>query len=180
MPKTKNLKIKSPFLLVFSIALSHLAGLIGSVGTATTIDTWYAVLAKPQFSPPNWIFGPVWLTLYTLMGIALYLVWIQIQKPTGILAWFKYKLTRKKREKILSAIIFFMIHLAVNALWSLVFFGAKDLGAAFVVIVLLWAMIIVLIKEFFAIDKRAAFLLIPYLVWASFAAVLNYSIWMLN
>lgn len=180
MPKKKLFKIKSPVLLVVSIVLSHLAGFIGSFATASTVDTWYAVLAKPDFSPPNWIFAPVWLSLYTLMGIALYLVWLQIQKPVGILAWFKYKLNRKKRERIQSAVVFFMIHLVVNALWSLVFFGMKELGSAFVIITLLWAMIIVLIKEFLRIDKRAAYLMVPYLAWVSFAAALNYSIWMLN
>lgn len=180
MSKRKKIQIKSPGLLVVSIVLSHLAGFIGSFSTVKTVDTWYAILEKPEFSPPNWIFAPVWLTLYTMMGIALYFVWLKIQKPTGLFAWFKYKLNRKKREKIQSAVVFFMIHLVVNALWSIVFFGLKDLGSAFIVISLLWVMILVLIKDFFSIDKRAAYLLVPYLLWVSFATVLNYSIWMLN
>ena len=180
MSKRKKLKIKSPVLLVISILLSHLAGIIGSIGTVSSVDTWYTTLVKPSFNPPGWIFGPVWLILYTLMGIALYLVWLQIQKPTGILAWFKYKLQRKKRERIQSAVVFFLIHLVINALWSLVFFGMKELGSALLVIILLWIMILVLVKEFFAIDKRAGFLLLPYLAWVSFATLLNYSILMLN
>jgi benzodiazapine receptor len=180
MSKTKNKLITSPILLTVSILISNLAGVIGSIGTASSVNTWYVTLTKPSFNPPGWIFGPVWLLLYTLIGISLYLVLLQNKKPTGLFSWFKYKLQRKKRERIQSAIVFFLIHLVVNALWSLVFFGMRDVGSALIVIILLWIMILTLIIEFFKIDKKAGLLLIPYLVWVSFATVLNYSILILN
>lgn len=157
------MKIKKPALLVSSILLSQAAGIIGSLATTPAIPTWYATLNKPFFNPPNWLFGPVWLTLYTMMGIALYLIWRK--KPTQ-----KTKFARN----------LFLVHLGVNTLWSLVFFGLKNLSLASVVIVLLWLMIATLIKLFCPIDKRATWLLFPYLLWVTFASLLNYSIWKLN
>lgn len=178
--KSKN----SLGLLLFSILISLSAGVIGSLGTAESVSTWYVTLNKPYFNPPNWLFGPVWTTLYILMGIALYLVWKQLVKPAGVLGWFRYQLQKtfrkKKRDRIKTAVVFFFIHLVVNALWSIVFFGLKEVGAAFIVIMLLWVMILYLVYEFFRIEKKAGILLLPYLLWVSFASVLNYSIWMLN
>ncbi len=143
--------------------ICQLAGVVGSVFTMSAIPTWYATLKKPSFNPPNWIFGPVWLTLYTMMGVSLYLVW---QKRAVASVW--------------PAIIFFLIHLGVNALWSIVFFGQKNIHGALIIIVVLWLMIVGSIFLFWQIDRTAAYLLIPYLLWVSFASALNYSIGKLN
>jgi translocator protein len=158
------MKNKKTLKLVASIALCHLAGVIGSFFTRPAIAGWYASLNKPLFSPPNWLFAPAWLTLYTLMGIALYLIW---QKGLG-----------EKKNKF--AFYLFLGHLAVNALWSIVFFGLRSPLWAFVVIFILWLLIIWLTALFFKIDKRAAYLLVPYWLWVSFASLLNFSIWYLN
>lgn len=147
-----------------SILLCQMAGIIGSLATTSAIPTWYATLIKPEFSPPNWLFGPVWITLYTMMGIAFYLIFAK-----GL-----------KKKKVKMASIVFLVHLALNTMWSLVFFGLKDIGLAFLIIFVLWLMIAWLIKLFFAIDKRASFLLIPYYAWVSFALILNFAIWQLN
>lgn len=155
----KNLK-----LLAFSILISHLAGIIGSLATSSSINNWYVTLNKPFFNPPNWLFGPVWLTLYTLMGISLYLVWIKA----------------KKGDRVPRPVLLFLVHLVLNALWSIVFFGMKNLGLAIVVIASLLALIIYLINMFYKIDTRSAYLLIPYALWVSFATVLNISLWILN
>jgi translocator protein len=143
--------------LLISIIVCLSAGLIGSLFTFAAIPTWYAGLIKPSFSPPNWIFGPVWTTLYILMGIAMYLVW------------------QKKRKLTL-----FLIHLGFNAGWSIVFFGLHSIAGGMVTIVILWGLIVALIREFYRIDRRASYLLVPYLVWVSFASVLNFSLISLN
>ena len=143
--------------LISAIALCQLAGIIGSAFTFSAIPTWFATLTKPSFSPPNYLFGPVWIILYTLMGISLYLVW------------------GKKK-----AVSLFLIQLAVNAGWSIVFFGFKNIGLALVVILVLWVLIVKTIWQFFRINKTASYLLIPYLIWVSFATVLNFSLYLLN
>ena len=158
------MKIKNPKLLFVSILISQLAGFLGSLATRSSVSTWYLTLAKPAFNPPSWVFGPVWTILYTLMGISLYLIWVK----------------GYQKKKIKKAVQFFWLHLGVNTLWSLVFFGYQNLFLAFLIILALWAMIAYLIKTFKKIDKKAAYLLIPYLLWVSFATLLNYSIWSLN
>ncbi len=150
--------------IVISILIAQSAGLIGTIFTASSIPNWYAGLNKPGFNPPGWLFGPAWILLYTLMGIAAFLIW---QK------WAVSPLAR-------TAVIIYLVHLAFNALWTVIFFGLKNPGLAFFEIIILWAMILVLIVIFFMIDKRAAYLMIPYILWVSFAAVLNFSIWRLN
>lgn len=149
---------------IISIFLPLFAGTIGSAFTFTGIDSWYSVLNKPGFNPPNWIFGPVWTTLYILMGISLYLIWSKGLKDKYI----------KKSFKI------FIIQLIFNSLWSVVFFGMQSPGLALFIIIVLWSLILTLIIRFYRINKLAAFLLIPYILWVSFASVLNYSIWTLN
>jgi benzodiazapine receptor len=149
---------------IFSIALCQGAGLIGSVFTAPAITTWYITLNKPPFSPPNFLFGPVWITLYALMGVSLYLIW---QK--GL-----------EKEKVKDAMTLFGIHLLVNASWSIIFFGLKNITWALLDISFLLGVILAVITKFYPIDKRAAYLLTPYLIWVAFAAMLNYSIWLLN
>ena len=147
-----------------SILICHFAGLIGSVATYPYITTWYASLQKPFFNPPNWLFGPAWLILYTLMGISLYLVW-----EKGL-----------KNKEVKRSVVVFGVQLALNSLWSVLFFGLKNLMLAFIEIIALWAFIAISIVSFYKISKKAALLLVPYILWVSFAALLNYSVWMLN
>ncbi|MCB9800892.1 MAG: tryptophan-rich sensory protein [Pseudomonadales bacterium] len=151
------------FLLVFSILISQLAGVIGSFFSISSIPTWYATLTKPFFNPPNWLFGPVWITLYTMMGISLYLIWHTVKS--------------KKKDTLIKL---FLGQLVLNALWSIVFFGAKQLGLAIIVIGLLWTMIVSLIRGLFPLNRTAAWLLVPYIAWVSFAALLNIAVWYLN
>lgn len=151
-------KIKSWPKLIFSILLAQSAGLIGTVFTFDAIPTWYATLVRPSFAPPNWVFGPVWTVLYTLIGISLYLIW-----------------TNKK-----GSLKLFLFHLLLNAIWSPIFFGARNLGLALIVIVIMDLTLIMIIKSFYKVNKVAGLILIPYLMWISFATVLNFSFWQLN
>lgn len=155
--------MKKFLLLIFSIAIVQAAGLIGSVFTVTSIGSWYQYLEKPIFSPPNWVFGPVWALLYTLIGISLFLV-----------------LRAKKTKERDFALKIFWIHLVLNALWSPIFFGLKRPDIAFFFILLILAFVGVLIRKFRPINKWASRLLYPYLLWVSFATILNLSIVLLN
>lgn len=152
------------FKLVSAIALCEFVGVLGSFFTFPAIGTWYANLAKPFFTPPNWVFGPIWILLYALMGIALFLVW------------------RKKPEKSLSrkADGIFALQLLLNAAWSILFFGLHLLLVSFIEIVLLWLSILATILVFRKISTTAAWLLVPYLAWVSVAAALNLAVWLLN
>ncbi len=152
------------FKLVIAIGVSELAGIIGSVFTVPAIATWYVGLAKPALNPPNWVFGPVWTTLYALSGIAAWWVWT----------------LDADREKKKRALAIFGLQLFLNAVWSIIFFGLRRTGLALVDIVLLWSAIVWTMVVFYGISKRAAWLLAPYLLWVSFASYLNYSIWVLN
>jgi len=146
--------------LMFSLLICQVAGGIGSIFTMPAISTWYATLQKPAFNPPNWIFGPVWTLLFLLMGIALYLVW---QKPNN-----------KK------ALIIFSVQLILNIAWSFAFFYLQNPLAGLIEIFILWIFILLTIVYFFKISKVAAYILIPYILWVSFAAVLNYFLYILN
>lgn len=150
--------------LIGSVLLCELVGIMSTPFTIASIPTWYRTLNKPFFSPPNWIFGPVWTILYALMGVSLYLVW-----EKGI-----------KNRKTKTALLYFFIQLALNFLWTFIFFGFHSPLAAFVTIVILWIMILVSIRKFYPLSKTAAYLLIPYILWVSFASVLNFSIIVLN
>lgn len=150
--------------LIVAVLVAQSAGLIGSLFTTPAIPTWYAHLEKPAFTPPGWIFGPVWVMLYTFMGIASFLVW---QK-------------RQANPVADKALVVYTVHLIMNALWSVLFFGLKSPGSAFVEIVILWFMILAVIKLFHRVDWRAAYLMMPYVLWVSFAAVLNFAIWRMN
>lgn len=143
--------------LILSIGICLGVGVLGSIFTISSIPTWYVALNKPFFSPPNWVFGPVWTILYILMGISLYLVWIKRRVPAV-----------------------FWTQLLLNAIWSILFFGMKNPTLALVDIIALWVAIILTIKAFYKINILAAYLLIPYLAWASFATILNLSIVLLN
>lgn len=149
--------------LIISIALAQLAGLIGSLFTAPNIATWYVTLVKPGFTPPGWLFGPVWLTLYTLMGIAAYLIWRQ-----------------RRHEAARFSLWLYGVHLLINAFWSVIFFGLHDIAMAVLVIVALWVMIAILVVLFGRQNKIAGYLLWPYLAWVSYAAVLNAALWIFN
>lgn len=150
--------------LLFCIVVCEAAGLIGTIFTSPAIPGWYATLTKPELSPPNWIFGPVWTTLYALMGIVAYLVW-----KKGI-----------ERRDVRIALSVFGVQLVLNTLWSILFFGLKSPGLALVEIALMWVAILASIVLFSRISKAAAWLLVPYILWVSFAAYLNYAIWALN
>ncbi len=149
---------------VFSIIFCQLAGIIGSIFTAKNIPLWYAGLVKPSFNPPNWVFGPVWTILYLMMGISFYIVWAYHSNSSV------YR----------PAVIIFLIQLVLNLLWSFLFFGLKNPLAGFIEILILWAAILITIILFFRISKTASILLIPYLLWVSFASVLNYFLYKLN
>lgn len=149
--------------LLFSIALSFAAAGIGSLATTPNIPTWYAVLEKPFFNPPNWVFGPVWTLLYLLMGLSLYLVWTSKGKTSKQIA---YKL--------------FGVQLILNALWSIVFFGLHQPWLAVVVIITLLAILVFTVRTFAKYSKAAALLLVPYIAWVSFATMLNLGIALLN
>jgi len=150
--------------LLISIAICQFAGVLGSLFTMPRIPTWYATLAKPAFAPPNWVFGPVWTTLFILMGISLYLIW-----EKGL-----------KSHNEVMAVYTFILQLALNILWSFLFFGLQSPLYGFIGIVVLWLAIAATIWQFHDLDARAAYLLVPYILWVSFAALLNYSVWMLN
>lgn len=148
--------------LILSVGICLGAGALGSLFTVSAIPAWYATLNKPVFSPPNWVFGPAWTILYILMGISLYLVW-----------------TSKGKLKQ-NALNLFFVQLGLNALWSIIFFGLKNPALAFVNIVALWVAIFLTIRSFNKVNKLAGNLLIPYLLWVTFASILNLSIIILN
>lgn len=139
------------------------AGGLGAIATTPEIDGWYRTVAKPPWNPPNSVFGPVWTTLFVMMAVAAWLVW----RPAGFIA-----------AKV--PLLLFTVQLALNVAWSWIFFGLHQPGWAFVEIVTLWAAIAVTMREFFLRSRLAGWLLVPYLAWVSFAAVLNFAIWRLS
>lgn len=157
-------KVSGIIKLITSITICLAAGVLGSVFTTPAIPTWYATLIKPSFAPPNWVFFPVWTTLFILMGISLFLVW---QKGLD-------------NGKVKIALSIFGVQLILNVLWSAAFFGLKSPLAGLVDISILWIFILVTIQVFMKVSRTAAFLLIPYILWVSFAAVINFFIWRLN
>jgi translocator protein len=149
---------------VACIALCQSAGLLGSFFTVPAVPTWYATLNKPAFSPPSWLFGPVWISLYTLMGISLFLVWN----------------TTEDRPQFKKGMLFFFIQLVFNALWSVFFFGFRSPLAGLIDMVVLWSAIVVTFFYFIKLSQWAGILLLPYLAWVSFAFILNFNLWILN
>lgn len=150
--KTKNISR-----LIAALVLPQLAGLIGSAFTFPAISGWYRYLLKPSFSPPNWVFGPVWTLLYLLMGLSWYLAW------------------KKGAPKSL-----FVFQLVLNSLWSILFFGLRNPGLAFGEMILLWLAIVASMVQFSRYRRLSGWLLLPYLLWVSFASYLNWAIWQLN
>jgi tryptophan-rich sensory protein len=156
-----NKYTKIAILVVTCLAIGYLSGMV----TQSSIKTWYPTIAKPSFNPPNWLFAPVWTTLFVFMGVAGGLVWSRIDK---------------KKEEVSKALVFFAIQLFLNTLWSILFFGLKNPMLALIEIVLLWLVIYETFAKFNKIDKIAGYLFIPYLIWVGFAAFLNLNIWWLN
>jgi benzodiazapine receptor len=162
--KKQEEKMKNALLLAGCIVACYLAGGIGAVFTSSSIPTWYAGLQKPPLNPPNWIFGPVWSLLYTLMAIAVFLV-----IRNGI-----------ESQAIKLAAGVFIAQLILNTLWSVVFFGARNTFAPIFIIAALWACILACIILFWGISKPASVMMMPYILWVSFAAYLNIGVFVLN
>lgn len=154
--------------LIISLVICQMAGFIGSFFTSESVSGWYSALEKPWFNPPSWIFGPVWTTLFVLMGISLYLVWNSKSSS---------KLNYPSKGIVL---LIFSIHLVLNILWSFLFFGLQNPGLAFIEILILEFSIIVTGILFYRISKIAGYLFLPYFIWVSFALILNLYIWILN
>jgi len=162
---------KLPFFrLILSLSLPLAVGYIGSMVTTPAIDGWYATLNRPSFAPPNWLFAPVWTGLFLLMGLAFFLVWnTKIKKNAP-------KKQLLKKEALLS----FITQLIFNFIWSYLFFGQQLLWTAFIEILVLWILIANTIISFEKIKPLAAYLMIPYILWVSFAAMLNFSFALIN
>ncbi len=159
-----NMRRIDLFKLAASLGCCYLAAFIGSMFTTPNVPTWYATLARPSFAPPDWVFAPVWTAIFTLMGISAYLVWREGTNDPGV--------------KV--GLMVFAFQLAVNVTWSAAFFGLRSPLAGLAVIALLWALIALNIQKFRAVSQTAAALLLPYIIWVSFAAALNFEIWRLN
>ncbi len=158
------MKLKTIFTFLIAIIIPQIAGILGSVFSFSSIPTWYTTLVRPSLAPPNWVFGPVWTTLFLLMGIASFIIY---QK--GI-----------NRPDVKKALYVFFIQLILNITWSILFFGLNDIGAALIEIVCLWSIILANIIVFWRISKVAGYLLITYILWVSFASYLNFSFFILN
>ncbi len=164
MAKQSLGNLKKTVMLLVSIVIPLLVGFIGSIATSSSVSSWYQTINKPSFNPPNSVFGPVWTALFILMGVSFYLVWSKGLDKKGV----------KK------AIAFFGVQLVLNILWSFMFFGLQSPAYGLIEIVILWAAIVYTILLFHKISKAASYLLIPYILWVSFAAVLNFAIFILN
>lgn len=163
--------------LIAFILLCQLAGFIGSAFTIPSLQGWYLSLNKPSFTPPEWVFLPVWLVLYTMMGVAAYLVW---EKGYAMQARLKDGWQNEKMRPAEWALGVFGIQLVENILWCYVFFSLHSLLYGLMVMAFLWVSIVLTMACFYVINRKAAYLLVPYLLWVSFAMVLNYEIWLLN
>jgi tryptophan-rich sensory protein len=150
--------------LFISVIGCELVGFLGTPFTISAIPTWYATLNKPFFAPPNWIFGPVWTTLYLLMGVAFYLILKQ--------DW--------KKKRVRTAANYFLAQLGLNFIWSPIFFGLRAPLLGLIVIVAMWVLIVMTMKKFYPLSRLAFYLLVPYLLWVSFATLLNAAIVVLN
>jgi len=158
------MKIKNTVKLIVAIVVCQMAGVIGSFFTNPSIPTWYATLQKPSFTPPGWFIGAVWITLFTLMGISLYLVWDK----------------RLKDKRVNASLFAFGIQLVLNILWSFLFFWLKSPLYGLIEIIILWIVIAFTIFKFYKISRSAGLLLLPYIIWVSVALTLNLSILILN
>lgn len=152
------------FKIIIAVVICLLVGALSSIATQSSVNDWYLTLNKPSFNPPNWIFAPVWTTLYVMMGVAAGIVWGKGFHHI----WVK------------TGLYHFGFQLLLNAMWSLVFFGLKEPFYALLIIIALAILIVLTIKWFNVVSKKAAWLLVPYLLWVLFATALNYKIWELN
>ena len=157
----KASKVSGIIKLITSITICLAAGVLGSIFTTPAIPTWYETLIKPSFAPPNWVFAPIWTSLFIMMGISFFIIW-QMGSSNG------------------RALYIFSIQLILNVLWSAIFFGLRSPLAGLIEICILWILILLTIMEFMKISRTAGLLLIPYILWVSFAAVINFFIWRLN
>ena len=151
--------------IIYCVAICLVVGYLSSITTQSSINTWYPTLIKPIFNPPNWVFAPVWTMLFIMMGIAAGMVWNKLES---------------NKELVKKGLLFFTVQLLLNALWSYLFFGLNNILLALIEIVLLWLIIYETYHIFKQIDKRASYLLIPYLAWVGFATILTGSIFWLN
>lgn len=149
--------------LIISVLIPVLIGFAGSFFTSSSVSTWYLTIKKPLFNPPNLVFAPVWTVLFILIGISFYLIWVK--KPIAKFRFVSYV---------------YFVQLGLNFLWSVLFFGLRNPLLAFLEIILLWISIVLLMISFYKISRMSAYLLVPYLLWVSFASVLNLSIVVLN
>ena len=150
--------------LIISILIPVAVGAVSGFFTSSEIPGWYQTINKPTWNPPSWLFGPVWTTLYVMMGVALFLIW-------------KSDASQSVKK---TAIILFATQLVLNFFWSFIFFNQHQIGWAVVEIITMWIFILLTIFAFAPINKIAAWLLVPYISWVSFATILNYTIWQLN
>ena len=151
------------FSLISFLLITFVAAFIGSSFTAPNIVSWYSTLIKPSFAPPNWLFAPAWTILYILMAVAAFLIW-----------------QSRNNSQAKCALTFYFFQLALNSLWSIVFFGLHNPQLAFFEILVLWVLILITLLKFYKIQRTAGLLLIPYLLWVSFASILNLFVWLLN
>jgi len=149
--------------LIPFVVVCFLAAAIGALATNSSVKTWYPQLRRPEWTPPNWLFGPVWTALYLMMALSAWLAWRS--SISGVPRF---------------ALILFGIQLVLTALWSVVFFGLRKIGPAFAEVLLLWMMLIATAVAFLPLSLLAAWLLIPYIAWVGFASYLNYRIWQMN
>jgi translocator protein len=150
--------------LIIAIIIPLAVGATSGFFTASGVGSWYQTINKPSWNPPSWIFGPVWTTLYVMMGIALFLIW-KSDAPDA-----------QKR----TAMLLFAVQMVLNFFWSFIFFKQHQMGWALVEIIAMWVMILLTIFSFAPISKTAAWLLVPYISWVSFATILNYTLWKMN
>jgi benzodiazapine receptor len=157
------MKLRDIIKLIISIGVPLLVGGVGGLVTTPAISTWYTTLNKPWFTPPSWVFGPVWTTLYILMGLALFLVWRSPRSRTSDIG-----------------IALLAAQLAVNLFWSFAFFGLENTLYGVFTIVPLWILIAATIYQFYKVSKGAAYLMVPYILWVSIATALNTAVYLLN
>ena len=150
--------------IIVGVLLCEGVGLLAAWATQTSVTTWYPTLTKPGFTPPDWLFGPVWTVLYAMMGVAAALVWQR----------------RTEDTTSQSALVLFGVQLLLNGGWSFAFFGARSPGLGLIVIVALWGALAWTTERFFRVRAAAGWLLVPYLLWVTYAGALNLSIWLLN
>lgn len=150
--------MNKPIKLIGAILVCQLAGIVGSLFTSNNIETWYAFINKPFLAPPNWVFAPVWTLLFLLMGVSLYLIISQ----------------KKKNKNTKKALLIFSAQLVLNIFWSIMFFSWHEILPAFAEMISLWLMIAATMLIFYKINKTAAYLLVPYILWVSFALILNF------